>query len=282
MGQVACAQISLAGYIKTLGSADAYPTHIDSLQKGGYRIVKDTVERDAITTLRRKIGMLVYVQDLDSMYILKSGIDNSNWIAYSSGSGTAVVGEATSTNTANTIVKRDASGGFAAGTITAALNGNAATATFATTSGTLNVASQPEITSVGVLTGLAVITPIAGSITGNAATASLANNATTATTAINVSGTVGLDHGGTGANNVIAAKTNLGLNNVDNTPDTVKPVSGPTQAALNLKEDDINKSTNTSLGSSDVLFPTQNAVKVYVDAEVASSALPAKFNWPVT
>jgi hypothetical protein len=42
---------------------------------------------------------------------------------------------ATSANTANQIVLRDASGNFAAGTITAALNGNASTATSATTSG---------------------------------------------------------------------------------------------------------------------------------------------------
>ncbi len=40
--------------------------------------------------------------------------------------------------------------------------------------------------------------------------------------------------------------------------------------AIALKEDTANKSTDGALGTSDVLFPTQNAVKTYVDAEVAS------------
>ena len=39
---------------------------------------------------------------------------------------------------------------------------------------------------------------------------------------------------------------------------------------LATKEDIANKSTTTTLGTSDVLFPTQNAVKTYVDTQVAS------------
>jgi hypothetical protein len=35
---------------------------------------------------------------------------------------------------------------------------------------------------------------------------------------------------------------------------------------MNTKENELNKSTNTSLGASDVYYPTQNAVKTYVDA----------------
>lgn len=50
-----------------------------------------------------------------------------------------------STNTANTIVLRDGSGNFSAGTITATA-----------LAGTLSTAAQPNVTSVGVLTGLAV------------------------------------------------------------------------------------------------------------------------------
>ena len=46
---------------------------------------------------------------------------------------TDIVDAATNNNTASTIVKRDASGNFAAGTITAALTGNASTATSAAT-----------------------------------------------------------------------------------------------------------------------------------------------------
>ena len=43
-----------------------------------------------------------------------------------------------------------------------------------------------------------------------------------------------------------------------------------TTIALNTKEDAVNKSTTTSLGTSDVLFPTQNAVKTYVDNQVTN------------
>jgi hypothetical protein len=50
------AQIGLAGNITTLGVA-LYPTHIDSLGKGGY-MVKPTIEmRNNIPTQRRKKGM---------------------------------------------------------------------------------------------------------------------------------------------------------------------------------------------------------------------------------
>jgi hypothetical protein len=42
-------------------------------------------------------------------------------------------------------------------------------------------------------------------------------------------------------------------------------------AALTLKEDATNKSIVTTLGTSDVLYPTQNAVKTYVDAKVATA-----------
>ena len=38
------------------------------------------------------------------------------------------------------------------------------------------------------------------------------------------------------------------------------------------KEDAANKSTATTLGTSDVLFPTQNAVKTYVDAAASGNS----------
>ena len=64
----------------------------------------------------------------------------------------------------------------------------------------------------------------------------------------------------------------VGLSNVDNTSDLNKPVSTSTQNALDLKEDVANKSTDVALGTSDVLYPTQNAVKSYVDSKVIASA----------
>lgn len=74
-------------------------------------------------------------------------------------SGVSAANAATSANTPNTIVKRDGSGNFSAGTITAALNGNASTAT----------------------------------------------------TAGNVTGTVAIANGGTGATTAANARANLGL-----------------------------------------------------------------------
>jgi hypothetical protein len=65
-------------------------------------------------------------------------------------------------------------------------------------------------------------------------------------------------------------KTVVGLANVDNTSDLIKPISTATQTALNSKEDSSNKSTSVVLGNSDVLFPTQNAVKSYVDTQITT------------
>ena len=64
----------------------------------------------------------------------------------------------------------------------------------------------------------------------------------------------------------------VGLGNVNNTSDANKPVSIATQSALDTKENLSNKSTSTALGTSDVLYPTQNAVKSYVDSKVLTGA----------
>jgi hypothetical protein len=68
-------------------------------------------------------------------------------------------------------------------------------------------------------------------------------------------------------------KSKVGLSNVDNTSDAVKPISTATQTALELKENLGNKSTATTLGTSDVLYPTQNAVKTYVDGQFAAGGI---------
>jgi len=112
---------------------------------------------------------------------------------------TIAANAATSSNTSSTIVKRDASGNFSAGTITASLTGNvtgdvtgnlsgnaatATTATTATTAGTVTTAAQPAITSVGTLTGLTVTGTISGSISGTAAiatTSTITDDVSTAT-----------------------------------------------------------------------------------------------------
>jgi hypothetical protein len=85
------------------------------------------------------------------------------------------------------------------------------------------------------------------------------------------------------------SKEMIGLSNVDNTADTAKPISILTQASLDtkvststftttvaLKENAANKSTAIDLGggaTSDVLFPTQKAVKSYVDGQINSGGV---------
>jgi hypothetical protein len=71
-------------------------------------------------------------------------------------------------------------------------------------------------------------------------------------------------------------KSKVGLGNVDNTSDANKPVSIATTAALDTKENSVNKSTSTTLGNSDILFPTQKAVKIYVDNTFAIGTIGAK------
>ena len=81
---------------------------------------------------------------------------------------------------------------------------------------------------------------------------------------------------------VVLTKSDVGLGNVDNTSDLNKPISTATQTALNAKQDLLgytpenvaNKSTNTSLGTSDTLYPSQNAVKTYVDSAIVAGATP--------
>lgn len=84
-------------------------------------------------------------------------------------------------------------------------------------------------------------------------------------------------------------KTMVGLSAVDNTSDLAKPISTATQTALDTKvstetfsstiatkENAKNKSTATDLGgntTSDILFPTQKAVKTYVDAQANSGGV---------
>lgn len=72
--------------------------------------------------------------------------------------------------------------------------------------------------------------------------------------------------------NILATKSDIGLGNVDNTSDLNKPISNATQTALNNKEDKSNKSTVVTLGTSDTLYPTQNAVKTYVDTAISASS----------
>jgi hypothetical protein len=53
----------------------------------------------------------------------------------------------------------------------------------------------------------------------------------------------------------------------------LKANSADVTSSLALKEDASNKSTATALGTSDALYPSQKAVKTYVDAQIASATI---------
>lgn len=73
------AQIKVIGSLVPNGTADKYPTHSDTYGKGGFRGVANVAERDAITTARRSLGMLVYAVAENKFYQLKGGVENTNW-----------------------------------------------------------------------------------------------------------------------------------------------------------------------------------------------------------
>jgi hypothetical protein len=99
---------------------------------------------------------------------------------------------ATSANTANQIVLRDGSGNFSAGTITASLNGNASTATSATTSGSTsgNAATATALQTARNIGGVSFNGTASIDLPGvnTAGNQNTSGNAATATTATNQSG----------------------------------------------------------------------------------------------
>jgi hypothetical protein len=182
--------------------------------------------------------------------------------------------DSASANTASKIVKRDASGNFSAGTITATLSGNATTATTLQTARTINgvsfngsanitIADSTKIptTEKGVANGVATLgadgkvpsTQLPSYVDDVQEYTNLAGFPTTGEAgkiyvAINTNKTYRWS-GSTyvyitsGAVDSVAGKTgvvtlvkgDVGLGNVDNTSDAAKPVSTATQTALNLK-----------------------------------------------
>jgi hypothetical protein len=180
----------------------------------------------------------------------------------------------TDLNTPSTIVKRDASGNFTAGIITAALNGNASTVT-------TNANLTGDVTSIGNATTLATVNTTTPGTYGTGTTVPTitvnGKGLVTASSSIAIAFPVTLAGAETLTNKTIISplglvKGDVGLGNVDNTSDLSKPISTATQAALNFKEDLANKSLDvTTDGGSDVKYPSVKAIKNYVDAVIVTS-----------
>lgn len=121
------------------------------------------------------------------------------------------VGAATTNNTPNTIVVRDGSGDFSAGTITANLNGNAATATFATIAGTATNFSGAVAGDVTGNQGTTVVASVGGQTAlAISNTVVVVNGATSSSTANSL---VSRDGSGDFSANSITLAGNLNLPN---------------------------------------------------------------------
>jgi methylglyoxal synthase len=129
------------------------------------------------------------------------------------------------------------------------------------TSNTIQLGNS-EISSVktnGKITSGEITYPNTNGASGQVLTANTNGSATWNTlpppAASALIGTVAIVNGGTGATNMVGARANLGLSNVENTADANKPVSTATQSALDLKVDKvtgerlINSAEITKLGN---------------------------------
>ena len=160
-------------------------------------------------------------------------------------------GTATSANTANTVVKRDGSGNFAAGTITATFTGNLTGNVTGTVSSLSNhtTANLTEDASNKYFTDARALTATAAAYDAAGSSATVAGNLTTHTSATEAHGATGAVVGTTNTQTLTnktltspvintptgITKSDVGLANVDNTTDANKPVSTATQTALDAK-----------------------------------------------
>lgn len=144
---------------------------------------------------------------------------------------------ATNANTASTIVKRDASGNFSAGTVTAALSGNATTASTLQTARTIGGVSFNGSANIN-LPG--VNTAGSQSTTGNAATSSALATARTISLGGDLSGSASFD----GSTNVTISAAVAD----DSHNHTISNVDG-LQSALDGKVDDSQVLTNVPSGA---------------------------------
>ena len=88
--------VRVGGFIAPTDSADTYAVTDDTYGRGGYRAVANTTERDAISTDRRKIGMLVRNNADGKFWTLVGGLANVNWTEVQFG---VQIADGTSTST---------------------------------------------------------------------------------------------------------------------------------------------------------------------------------------
>jgi len=112
--------VRFTGFIAPTDSTDTYPVTDPTWGLGGLRRVSGTTERDLISTGRREAGMLVFSEGDDTYYKLGSGLTNSDWTAFltgSTGGGTSADLWSASTGT-NSIIANNGTGNVAEGNFT--------------------------------------------------------------------------------------------------------------------------------------------------------------------
>ena len=194
VGTITTGTISLTTDIKTAGTLTAgavtYPiTHGTSGQvlsttgSGTLTWTTTAAPSDASTSAK---GIIQLAGDLAGTASLPT-VNNVGGVSASTiGTINTTIAAATNSNTVNTIVKRDASGNFSAGTITANLTGNvtgnvtgsltgnastATTATTATTAGNITATSNSTLVTISTLSAVGTITSGTISVTTDIKTA---------------------------------------------------------------------------------------------------------------
>jgi len=164
--------------------------------------------------------------------------------------------DATSANTASTIVSRDASGNFNANTITATLNG---TATSAGTAGTVTNAIQSVITQVGTLTSLGVTGNVtAGNVSAGTGTISAATGQFT-----NINNSLQTITANVGAFETYANATFA-------TASTVQTLSANVGAFETFSNANTAGLYNSILGANAAIVTANTGLKSYVDGQVST------------
>lgn len=85
---------------------DNYPTHDSIYGKGGWREVRTIEERNAIPVERRKLGMAVYVTQLNKVYILKYALNDTCWYEFNSVDAADVVNAAIDAGTIHVDIEK--------------------------------------------------------------------------------------------------------------------------------------------------------------------------------
>jgi hypothetical protein len=196
-------------------------------------------------------------------------------------SGANAANAATSANTASTIVKRDASRNFTAGTITASLSGNATTATTANNfSGSLagDVTGTQGTTAVASVGGQSAAAVASGASAANAAT-----SANTADTIVKRDASGNFTAGTVTATSFSGSGASLTSLNAGNVSDGTLPTMhggtgvGASGAAGNYLRSDGANWTSSAIAAADVpnALPDSHLATIATAGKVADTALSA-------